>query len=50
MSIFVMSFYCEAYEFCEGQCSEQCATCQQDDIDEEEMLEHQEQFDDIPHS
>ena len=32
-----MAFYCEAHEFCEGQCVEQCEICRQEDIDEQAM-------------
>ena len=45
--IFLMAFYCEAYEFCEGQCEHQCATCRQEDADEEAMQEDFAAFDDI---
>jgi hypothetical protein len=38
--IFLMPFYCEAYEFCEGQCDEQCPLCLQEDADEMAMREH----------
>ena len=35
--IFLMAFYCEAHEFSEGQCVEQCEICRQEDIDETAM-------------